>query len=231
MEPTSTPVTLKCHFKIHLPFGNKIALKIRLQGDEDANKAPILVPKNIELTKKQSSSINTIDSMKFIQNVNMMNGDDSASQFGELENYSPIAEMNAFLNYDPIDCEDGISIEIINRMNERWCECLLNSIDTNVEFILTLPDNMLMIRIAKHISTKSTRNKLISLEYKALPIEEIVSQCAFGWILIDNFCISPFNEYLSWQDAENQCNQLGGYLASIHSDHEQHVIDNMLINR
>lgn len=209
---------LKCHFKIHLPFGNRIALKLRLEVDA---KAPTKTHK-IELSRQTTmAAAGEKRSMNYNPN----------DEFVELENYSPIAEMSAF---DASYCDDGISIELLDRMNQRWSECLLKSFETNVEVTLTLPDNLLMIRIAKHITMKSTNantDMLINLEYAALPIEEVVSQCAFGWILVDQYCVSAFDELLTWQQAENRCNDLGGHLAAINNDHEQHVVDNMLLNR
>jgi hypothetical protein len=216
VEP-SRSLALKCHFKIHLPFGNKIALKLRLQQD-DAN-----IPKT-----SRTIHLRAIDgerSKNFIHNSN------DADEFMELENYSPITEMDAFPNYyETFDC-DGIRVDLISRTNERWSECLLKSIETNVEFVLTLPDNLLMIRITKHITRRNGENPQLIFEYSAVPIEEIVSQCAFGWILIDQYCVSAFDELLSWQQAESHCNTLGGHLAAINNDIEQQAVDNLLINR
>lgn len=161
--------------------------------------------------------------MNYIRNAN---GED---KFMELENYSPITEMDAFGNDKSSDC-DGIHVELVSRTNERWSECLFNSEETNVEFVLTLADNLLMIRITKQI-TKNNENPQLSFEYSAVPIEEIVSQCAFGWILIDQYCVSAFDELLSWQQAESHCNTLGGHLAAINNDVEQQAVDNLLINR
>lgn len=219
MQPAQNSA-LKCHFKIHLPFGNRIALKLRLEVDAKASTKT----HKIELTRQSTMAAGEKRSMNYNHN----------DEFIELENYSPIAEMNALLSYDASYCDDGISIELLNRRNQRWSECLLKSLETNVEFTLTLPDNLLMIRIAKHITMKSTNantDMRISLEYAALPVEEIVSQCAFGWILIDQYCVSAFDELFSWQQAENRCNDLGGHLAAINNDHEQQLVDDMLLNR
>lgn len=226
IEPTHS-LALKCHFKIHLPFGNGIALKLRHQLDANAP----TITKEIQLSRQSLPTRVKERSMNYVRNAN---------NIVELENFSPNADASAFLNYEDIDC-DGILVELMNRMNEQWSECLLNSLDENVEFALTLPDNVLLIRIAKHITKSTTANidsdgvisksTAITLEYTAVPDERIVSQCAFGWILVDQYCITAFNELLSWQQAESHCATLGGHLAAISNDLHQHFIDNMLLNR
>jgi hypothetical protein len=210
-----------------LPFGNGIALKLRHQ--QDANTPTIT--KEIQLSRQSVPLRDKERTMNYIRNAN---------NFVELENFSPNAETSAFLDFEDIDC-DGILVELMSRMNEKWSECLFNSnsIEKNVEFTLILPDNVLWIRIAKHISKSTTTNidrlinksSLINLEYIAVPNETIVSQCAFGWILVDQYCIAAFNELLSWQQAESYCDALGGHLATISNDLHQHFIDNMLLNR
>lgn len=221
IEPTYS-LALKCHFKIHLPFGNGIALKLRHQV---AANAPTIT-KEIQLSRQSLPMRDKERAMKYVRN---------AHNFVELENFMPNAETSDFLSFEDNAC-NGILVELMNRMNEKWSECLINSAEKNTDFMLTLPDNVLLIRIAKHITKSTTVNTdsdetLINLDYAAVPNESIVSQCAFGWILIDQFCIAAFNELLSWQHAENHCNTLGGHLATISNDLHQHFIDNMLLNR
>jgi hypothetical protein len=161
----------------------------------------------------------------------------------------PLSSDAAFMSGSASSCV-GILIEIINRMNERWSECVRQSGQSNgiAAFSLTSSDNVLLIRITKSSqkdvmnssisnSTKASHKNehdersSISLEYSAVPIESIVSQCAFGWILVGQFCLSTFNEVLSWDEAENKCSDLGGHLASIRSDYDQQLVDEMLLNR
>ena len=64
-----------------------------------------------------------------------------------------------------------------------------------------------------------------------MPIEAVVSQCTFGWILVGQFCMSSFSKPLSWTGAEITCNELGGNLASIRNEEEQQLIDEMVSKR
>lgn len=229
IEPTK--LALRCHFKIHLPFGNDIQLKLRLNGNIFDSK---LVGEQIVF----GSEIK-LDEGRF--NYSNLNLDDfSLSSDFTIPNES-------------FGC-DGILIEIINRMKEKWNQCISQA-DRKKNFAYTLrsADNVLFIRVVQKnyasnrtkvsqlYSTKTISNDyridessfgpMISLEYSAVPIENIASQCAFGWILVEEFCLSTFSELLTWQNAESYCNDLGGHLASIHSESEHQKIDKMLMNR
>lgn len=214
IEPTN--LALKCHFKIHLPFGNQIKLKIRLAGDADKS---VVSDQNV-LYRKINQSVG-----KF--------------------NYSDLKPDEFALSSDtPTPSESqkcaGLLIETVNRFNENWSLCIAQSEALESKaFELTSTDNVLLIRITKQprktLQDKQNNEKswdpTISLEYSAVPIETIVSQCAFGWVLVGQFCLSTFTELLPWQGAENYCNALGGHLASIQSENEQKLIDEMLLNR
>lgn len=227
IQPTN--LALKCHFKIHLPFGNRIRLRLRLNGD---------------ISKREQ----TFDEKEVV-----MRSLDTFSERSERKiNYSNIHLDDFPLSSDAAFSETstcvGILIEIINRMNEKWSECLRQSESKGIAFSLTSSDNVLLIRITKNSqrddmnssisnSTKASHKSehdvrsSISLDYSAVPIDELVSQCAFGWILVGQFCLSTFNEVMSWDEAESKCGNLGGHLASIRSDYEQQLVDEMLLNR
>lgn len=206
----STELPLKCHFKIHLPFGNRIKLKLHLEGDDGHA--------DIEESRKE---IKKSSAGKF--NYSDLKLDDFSS--------------DVTLPSQPSNC-NGILVEIANRLNEKYEHCI-NFFSENSEHALTSSDNVLLIQLTKHSTSlfkdtqkfKTKMKRIITLEYSAEPIETIVSSCAFGWILAGRFCLSTFNELLSWQEAENYCIILNGHLASIHSENEQKLIDAMLLNR
>ncbi|KAG5683953.1 hypothetical protein PVAND_013208 [Polypedilum vanderplanki] len=223
IQPTSN-LALKCHFKIHLPYGNDIALKLHLNSNQQQMTTREIQLQSSTSSKMPSSHNNRHDDDRSILDFNSRIDD----EFIELENYSPNSDALTFLSHSKINCE-WIHIEIINRMNERWSECL-NESETNIEFKLSSSDNVLLIRMTKKRQTSSSHNSIIKLEYSAVPNESIVQQCAFGWVQIGQFCMAAFNELLTWENAEMKCNSFGGHLASINNDNEQHAVDIMLIN-
>lgn len=214
---------LRCHIKIHLPFGNKIALKLRLQSANNKLAGDSSV-KEIEIN--QTSMTN--DKGRIIKRDAAM---------------SKVLDLSLDSEHSSSIC-DGIFIEVIDRSDKKWFECIIQSKAMNgFVYSLTSLDNVVFIRILKaseaiykDISAAdtvkaSTREYVISLEYKAVAIEPIVSTCAFGYVLAGEFCISSFNELLSWQSAESRCNGIGGHLASIRSDTQHDLIDEMIFNR
>lgn len=234
MQPTN--LALKCHFKIHLPFGNQIRLSLRLNGDI-TDKEQEFVEKEIVMKRSNENQMFVERSERKINYSNI--------HFDDF----PLSSDAAFMSESSASCV-GILIEIINRRNERWSECVRQTGESGAvaAFTLTSSDNVLLIRITKSSqkdvmnssisnSTKAAhKNELvvrssISLDYSAVPIEAIVSQCAFGWVLVGQFCLSTFNEIWSWDEAESKCRNLGGHLASIQNDYEQQLVDELLLNR
>lgn len=201
-----THLALKCHFKIHLPFGNQIKLELHLTG-ADAVGTPI----------DRHEDIRRRDGKYSYNDLN----------FDEFSLSSEVAAVHELGESD--EC-GGVLIEIVNHLNVKWSQCVTKP-DNRLGYLLTSPDNMLWIRVKKAHAAETSLSPVISLQYSALPIESIVSQCAFGWISIGQFCMSTFNKLLTWQSAEEFCNDLGGHLPSIQSDTEQHLVDMMLQNR
>lgn len=222
IEPTV--LALKCHFKIHLPFGNQVELKLRLNG-------------------------NSGNEQKFLHSeIKLREGNFNYSDL-TLEDFSLTTDFS--LSNESFACV-GVLVEIINRSNEKWNQCIAQSeANKNIAYTLKSSDNVLFVRITKahnrednkvlmQDSTKVSNNNKndendvgpsISLEYLAVPVANIASQCAFGWILVGQFCLSTFNELMTWQSAESFCIDLGGHLASVRSESEHQLLDQMLMNR
>lgn len=196
---------LKCHFKIHLPFGAQITLRL------------------------EEKSVATNSSDKTIEK----NTDGTISDWlDELSFDSEVVSSNKS------NCT-GVLVEIRNRLNDNWRQCITSSESENTTFSLNSSDNVLWLRFSKQTTSlvkdsqtvKSRQLESVVFQYSAETIETIVSQCAFGWILAGKFCVSTFNELLTWQDAENYCTNINGHLASIQNENEQKMIDALLLNR
>lgn len=221
VKPTHT--TLECYFKIHLPFGYQISLKLFANQLENNNNLSTGMDEN-------SLTVETIElsAIKKSKNNIFNNEIDATARHWESSN----GAQNCL----------GLLIEIVNRVNERWIRCL-NSSSIKQMYKLISSDNVLDVRVRKQHSnhpsidpstTNSSNNinvPTLHLEYSAIAIESIVSQCAFGWILVGQFCVAAVNEMMTWQQSENYCNQKGGHLTSIRSENEQVLVDKLLLNR
>jgi hypothetical protein len=51
--------------------------------------------------------------------------------------------------------------------------------------------------------------------------------CPGGWILLDGHCYLFVQNALNWADAEEDCNNKGGHLTSVHSAEENTFIRNL----
>lgn len=205
---------LECYFKIHLPYGNRIEL-------------------NIYQNVHKTGSIGLSDGFAYdalnhsLATIETENIDLTAAQY--IEN---------------VDFCAGIAIRIKETTNnDRWSHCIDPTDNVN-KFAFKSTGNALLIYVTKladnyfeHGASDAIDNQRnveapsVYIEYQAVPIPEIVSQCAFGWIAVNQFCISAIEQALPWHLAENHCRSLGGHLASIKSEREQMLIDSLLLNR
>lgn len=72
----------------------------------------------------------------------------------------------------------------------------------------------------------------LRMSYRAEPIESVVGVCEFGWVVLRQFCITALEGVkLPWTQAEVECSRKGGHLASIRSEQDQKILDNLLVNR
>lgn len=221
-EIKQTSEALRCHIKIHLPFGNKIALKLRLRNSisNAGSEQDAAAYEEIKINQTSEKRLNKRDT--------------SYNKVLQTPDISSETEYSFSL------C-NGIFIEVIDRSEKKWFECIIQSkAISGFVYTLTSSDNVVFIRILKAseaisrdaLTTASQiRDYVISVEYTAVAIKTIVSTCAFGYVLAGEFCVSSFHDLLSWQSAESRCKDIGGHLASIRSDTQHDVIDEMILNR
>lgn len=250
LQPKST---LECNFKIHLPYGNRIELRLVT----NINKKLIMMNHNASDTIRIDNSFkrsymyrNFENSGSFVEpefldlNVPQQQQQSSNGYDTTYSSYSNSA--NAKQCYK----SGGIIVQIDDTKSNSWSHCIdANSPTKNFNIISS--GNTLVVRLTK-ASASSASSTLIQshrladvketittqveepsilLEYVALPINRLVSQCAFGWIAAQQFCVTAIEQLLPWHYAELECKKLGGHLASVRSEREQKLIDNLLLNR
>lgn len=129
----------------------------------------------------------------------------------------------------------GMEIMVENLISSnKWQYCSTNTDNRSKTFVFSSSSNSIAIRLSTldTVDAKMVVNEMpILLEYLSIPMPQIVSECAFGWIKMNQFCVSVSSIKLTWEQSELFCRNLGGHLASIKSEKEQEIIDNLLKNR
>lgn len=221
---------LECYFLVHLPYGNQIELNLFQNSFTKSAR------NNSIVTRSNTDNGVILDDIDY-EYVDLM-----VSQYVENVNHCT-----------------GIAISISDANDEKWSHCI-NGNSPAKKFSFKSTGNSMLIFITRifddddggngdgdddkddantadgsmdkpNITDSLYDGPSVYLEYTALPIPEIVSQCAFGWIAINQFCVSAIELALPWKQAEHHCQTLGGHLASIKSEREQKIIDTLLMNR
>lgn len=219
---------LECYFKIHLPYGNRIELNV------------------YQNVHKIRGSMTSNGHHEDDDDDNDNDNDDDETRAMPLNDSieSETVDLMSGQYIESVDYCTGIAIRIKETtINDRWAHCI-ETTDITKKFAFKSTGNALLIYVTRLFYDDFTRGTYnandnqddnvdasVLIEYRAVPIPEIVSQCAFGWIAVNQFCIAPVEQPLPWKEAESHCRSIGGHLASIKSDREQMLIDSLLINR
>ncbi|KAL5276305.1 hypothetical protein ACFFRR_001879 [Megaselia abdita] len=230
--------TLECYFHIHLPYGNKIDLQLVVNNRSAVDRTSGNNRVNIISLRSRRPPVNV--------NVN--------SFFYPSDNY--FRDNSRTSNEAPVSCGGEIFIQIYESVDveSKWTKCVNNETSGAKQYHFVSESNRLIVHLIRQrqtekitpsntnysISESSSSSSSVSASassatvfftYVAKPISEIVSECAFGWIAMQQFCIKPFHVLKSWTDAESECSGFGGHLTSIRTESEQHSIDTILMNR
>ncbi|XP_075158958.1 uncharacterized protein LOC142232130 [Haematobia irritans] len=283
--------TLECYFRIHLPYGNRVLLRMVTNNDSDILPMPRLQNDGTTAEDVPSDELYTIFSLDgttiAAQLINLtMHGDNH--NYGS---YSPMMSLfkNPDFNYtnsrssstSHADMKqktygnfglDAYGFLVMNKANlqmgftgtancrglvvkvfeddgaSKWSHCV-NDTKQLRGFILESSSNTMSIHLFRSPSLRSSQTwnhggmmmggpggtggrtniPAIYLSYQARPLKNIVSNCAFGWIAMQQFCIATIELAMSWHDGEKHCSKLGGHLASIRNEQHQQTINELLI--
>ncbi|KAG5899371.1 hypothetical protein JTB14_036860 [Gonioctena quinquepunctata] len=177
---------LECTFQIHLPYGNRVALDLRI-GDSSVTKT----------NREGRTSVN----------------------FQDFKNGGTIC--GGLLT----QLEDGQS---------SWTHCTKPG-DSERQIEIVSRENKVVLKVIVRYSggmREKSGTLGLKMSYQAETVEKIVGVCEFGWVVLRQFCVSAMEGVkLPWAQAEMECTRKGGHLASVSSDHDQQLLDHLLINR
>ncbi|XP_063382139.1 uncharacterized protein LOC134668629 [Cydia fagiglandana] len=169
-------VKLFCSYKIHLPYGNKVALRLQM------GTGPIAA-------KHDSSNIIQEDYQEFCKGMEL-NLEDGDSR------WKHCSQPN-----DPLR-----SVQIISEGN---------SVRLNISIL----------------AKRNSSAMWLKAWWMDKGVEEVVGHCDYGWVVSDDFCVTAVREAKrAWRQAEAECVRLGGHLASVLNERQQHILDQLLIN-
>lgn len=232
--------TLECYFHIHLPYGNKIDLQLVVNNRSEVSRTS---------DSNRVNSVNIISLRSRRPPAQMSVNTDSF--FYPSDNYFRDNSRTSNRN-EAVSCDGSgeIFIQIYESVDvqSKWTKCVNNETSSAKQYHFVSESNKLIVHLirqrptptastGKSIDNTSNEYRIskssttVYFTYVAKPISEIVSECAFGWIAMQQFCIRPFHVLKSWTDAESECSGFGGHLTSIRTESEQHSIDTILMNR
>lgn len=168
---------LLCSYKIHLPFGNRVALRLQMGAGS------MIVKDN---------------------------------------------DVSNIIHEDAQALCRGMELSLQNG-ESRWRHCSQPS-DPLRNVQIVSEGNYIRLNISV-LAKKNTSAMWLKVWWMDKPIEEIMGHCDYGWVLSGDFCISVVREgKKAWRQAEGECEKRGGHLASVLSDRQQGVMDQLLIN-
>lgn len=129
---------------------------------------------------------------------------------------------------------DSLIVQLVDpKTNFAWQHCIVPGSQSK-RFNVVSAGNMLVIRVWRTLGRPTTDGSLppsLYFDYVALAERKFESQCAFGWIAVQQLCVAAVEQKETWPNAEKECKRRGGNLAVVRSEHEQRLIDVMLVNR
>lgn len=200
---------LHCTFRIHLPYGNRVSL--RLQTGEE------------HLLTSEGSRYPALEHHSVTPQGHVPGAVSEDPTLMQLSYSDPDPPCPGLLTR----LWDGVS---------TWTHCTKKG-DPRHDIRMSSRGNSVTLRVVTHQapqqnSQDTSRIPALKLWYRAEPMSEVVEQCGFGWVSMRQFCITAVEDMrLPWNEAEMECSRRGGHLISIRSEQMQDLVDTLLLNR
>lgn len=246
VQPDAAIASLECFISIHLPYGYRIELNIwtNMKRENHINAMNNNRYYNNDEDSSDEISKKPIDENEFGKNNKQKIVE---TEFIEFQQYQHQVDDDNFEFLT--SCNDGLAVTLEDSNGEaataadgsvqssKWCHCI-SAYSAPRKFNVISSGNKMFLRVKRTMSNKRKNIKLIDkdivslyLNYVALPVPQLVSHCAFGWVAKQQLCLTAVNDALPWSDAEAECVKRGGHLVSIQSERDQRIIDQFLLNR
>lgn len=243
--------TINCTFTVHLPYGNRIRLRMLENGIEEDDAAATAA----EERWAQGGQDEVEELLEF----------SSGAHFRSpyRDNYyerDAADELPADIEDDDEEgggCSQGVYLQLIDPLSAfRWSDCIRIAAPTR-RLVIVSTGNRLVIRVRQHhryrqrrpdvvatkattttttttasstaASTSASSSPSLYFAYDAVPDARIVGTCPFGWMAMQQLCITAVEKARTWLAAELECKARNGNLAVIRDEREQRQIDVMLL--
>lgn len=110
-----------------------------------------------------------------------------------------------------------------------WTHCAVSG-DPVRELHVISRENRVTLRVTSRALGHAQSS--LRVVYDSVKVPEVVQQCEWGWVAVKQFCVRVVEDRrVTWAEAEQACGSWDGHLASIRSELDQELVDNMLLFR
>lgn len=130
-------------------------------------------------------------------------------------------------NAHPFLCK-GMSL-ILEDGESKWRHCSQQG-DPLRSVQIVSEGNIVRLNISVLVKRSVGSSMWLKVWWMDKSLDEVVGRCEYGWVVAGDFCISAFREAKkAWRQAEAECVRMGGHLAGITSERQQHIVDQLLL--
>lgn len=217
-----------CSIVIHVPYGNTISLNLRL-----------ILP-NLDINPEAQITTAIPDENQLLENSSP-----TEREFDDDIEDRPDSEYDCVLNSRKSHEKNGDHYFVFRMEESEVLESPNGNRIENHNRIFCLQRHEDMERrteIQRHLKSTSNRIRLsfaldsnfpgFVLGYESESVEAIRRDCDDGWVqLEDSACIKLIETGRNWMSAEDECQDLGGHLATVRNDVLQRKLQQIITNR
>uniref|UniRef100_A0A182W5H3 Cubilin n=1 Tax=Anopheles minimus TaxID=112268 RepID=A0A182W5H3_9DIPT len=236
---------LDCYFRIHLPYGYRVALHLLTnEWQQGHHSTGALNDSNVASVRQESIELGMsgadVGNQQFLAPIRCSSANGMLVEVYEDSEHrwtSCINSSSEMTRYTLTSSGNNIVVKVSKLQQPIFDQTGIDDIrDASDPLASPSSSSSSSSSASASLSAPSVSgmrgngSATLLFEYRANPIESITSRCAFGWIATTQFCISSIERRLTWQEAEAECNRLGGHLMSIRSSEDQQLTDQLLFN-